>query len=360
MGRPIQTVTSIDRLAYSDIIDVRSPGEYAEDHVPGSKNLYVLDDSQRREVGTVYKQINAFEANKLGVSLVAENISHWMAKELRDKPKDYRPLVYCWRGGQRSMSLATVLAAIGWEVSIIEGGYKRYRQQVRETLNQVFSRQPTIILTGLTGTRKTDLLHLLEQRGEQVLDLEGLANHRGSLLGSHPGSRQPAQKYFESLLADKTRNLDPGRTLWIEAESNKIGNLYCPLPLWSAMQEAPQVEINAPLEARVSYLNRAYQEITEDPGSLKQKLGLLRERHSKARIEQWQEYIDQLRWDGLIRDLLVTHYDPAYTRSMARNNRKQLETIALESLKSIDLDEAASRLQELSRNIEYLSEREEC
>ncbi|MGV6817775.1 MAG: tRNA 2-selenouridine(34) synthase MnmH [Thiotrichales bacterium] len=345
MSRPIQRVSQIDPEQYSEIIDVRSPAEFAIDHVPGARNFYVLDNDQRAEIGTIYKQVNAFEAKKRGASLVSANISRWIAEELLDKPRDYRPLIYCWRGGQRSGSFATVLSNIGWEVTLVEGGYKRYRHQVIECLESAFASQPIIILTGLTGTRKTDLLTLLEQAGEQVLDLEGLARHRGSLLGSLPGNTQPAQKFFESLIAAKVRDLDPHKPLWIEAESNKIGNLYCPLPLWSAMQQAPQIGVTAPLQARIGYLLETYQAITANPAALKEKLGFLRERHGKQCIENWYSLIDERKWEELVADLLIRHYDPAYRQSTARNNRVQLAQISLDALASTDLIRAVGELQ---------------
>ncbi len=346
--RPVKIVQDPDFAAYSEVIDVRSPAEFAEDHVPGAVNCWVLDDAQRAEVGTIYKQVSPFEAKKRGAGLVAANIGRWMAEHFGDKPRDYQPLVYCWRGGQRYMSLATVLARVGWEVQVMEGGYRRYRARVRATLAEIAPRLSLVVLGGLTGTAKTRLLHALRARGEQVLDLEGLARHKGSLLGHDPAGPQPAQKYFESLLARELAALDPARPVWVESESNKIGNLYCPEPLWRGMKRAPLVEVRAPLAARVAYLLRDYPHFRADPDALRQRLAGLAARHGRATIERWNERIEQGDWAGFVADLLTTHYDPGYRRSLARHDRPRLASLTLDDLHDERLAEAAARLAALT------------
>ncbi len=344
MSRPVQFSATPDFTAYSEIIDVRSPAEYTEDHVPGALNYYVLDNEERAQVGTLYKQVDAFTAKKTGASLVAANIAHWIATQLVDRPRDYRPLVYCWRGGQRSMSMATVLAQIGWEVTVIEGGYKRYRRWVQDELAQQFATQPMIILAGLTGTAKTELLQRLEDAGEQVLDLESLAVHRGSLLGELPDEPQPQQKYFESLLAQRVQQLDQQRPLWVEAESNKIGNLYCPAPLWQRMRQAPSIQVRAPLEARVAYLLHHYERFLHDPQALKDKLIHLKARQGRAVIDHWFSLIDSGAWETLVAELLEHHYDPSYRRSGERLQRERLDSLDLHSLQPEALDQAVQAL----------------
>ncbi len=332
MSAPVTHSAEPDFAAFSEIIDVRSPAEFAEDHVPGAINLPVLDDEERATVGTIYKQQSPFQARKLGAALVAANISRAVSEHFIDKPRDYRPLVYCWRGGQRSMSLATILARIGWPTTVIEGGYKRYRRQVIETLDSIAPQLRLIVVSGLTGTAKTDFLQALRDQGEQVIDLEGLARHRGSLLGPDPQAPQPAQKFFESLLARALRQLDASRPVWIEAESNKIGNLHCPAALWKRMGQARTVELRAPLAARVDYLMRQYDHFLRDPETLKEKIGALRFRHGARQIDEWNAMIDRGDWRNFVASLLEIHYDPAYSRAISKNRGERARIIELPDL----------------------------
>jgi tRNA 2-selenouridine synthase len=219
---------------YSEIIDVRSPSEYEEDHIPGAINLPVLDDTERAQVGTIYKQDSPFTARKIGAALVSKNISQHLSQHFAAKGKDYHPLIYCWRGGQRSNSMALVLTQIGWRVTLVEGGYKTYRTYVRNQLEQLPEKFTYRILCGLTGSGKTYILRKMHLSGFQVLDLEALGNHRGSLLGEEWDNRpspQPSQKYFESLLLQKLQSFNPSETVWVESESNKIGQVYLPISL---------------------------------------------------------------------------------------------------------------------------------
>jgi tRNA 2-selenouridine synthase len=185
---------------FSEVVDVRSPAEFAEDHIPGAINRPVLNDAERERVGTIYKQVNPFEARKLGAALVSRNIARHIDEHFVGKGKDYRPLVYCWRGGQRSGSLALVLNQIGFRVSVLHGGYKTYRGEVMDGLRDLPKRFDFRILAGATGSGKTRVLRALAEAGGQVLDLEAIACHRGSLLGSEPDAPQPAQRWFESQL----------------------------------------------------------------------------------------------------------------------------------------------------------------
>lgn len=337
MSRPVKIIPISELEDYSEIIDVRSPSEFAEDHMPGAINCYVLDDLQRAEVGTLYKQVSPFEAKKLGASLISGNIAHWTREHFLNKPKSYKALVYCWRGGQRSMSLATVLARIGWDISLVEGGYKKYRAQVRETLDTLCPKLNLTLITGLTGTAKTRILKQLEHQGEQMIDLEGLANHKGSLLGHNPEQPQPSQKYFESLLAAKIATFDTTKRIWVESESNKIGNLQCPAALWQQMKQAPAIEITAPVNARVQYLLSDYPYFTQNPEALSQKIYYLKELHGIQKIEQWRQFIAKKAWPEFVQQILEQHYDPAYTRSMKYNQRKVVETIHVEKLNEEDI-----------------------
>lgn len=304
---------------YSEIIDVRSENEFVEDSIPGAINLPVLNNEERAKVGTIYKQISPFEARKIGAALVSKNISHHLNNHFANKDKNYAPLIYCWRGGQRSNSLALVLAQIGWRVAVLEGGYQTYRAYVRQQLATLPLQFNYKILRGLTGTGKTHILHQLSQRGEQILDLEKLANHRGSLLGQEWKKNlvsQPSQKKFESLLLKELQQFESHKIVWVESESNKIGEIYLPLTLWEQMKQASCVEIQLPITARIEWLLQEYPHLVNNPEILKGKLKLLKNRYGRKKIEQWFNLIDEEKLRDLIQDLLENHYDPSYQRSL--------------------------------------------
>ncbi|MGK7874791.1 MAG: tRNA 2-selenouridine(34) synthase MnmH [Xenococcaceae cyanobacterium] len=320
---------------YSEIIDVRSEGEFAEDHIPGAINLPVLNDEERAKVGTIYKQVSPFEARKIGASLVTKNISNHLSHHFAAKEKNYSPLVYCWRGGQRSNSLALVLTQIGWHVTVLEGGYKTYRAYVREQLEKLPLQFTYKVLCGLTGTGKTHILRKLAQRKVQVLDLEGLANHRGSLLGEEWKEKpkpQPSQKKFESLLLQELQNFDASKTVWVESESNKIGQVYLPPALWEMMKQASCVEVQLPLEARVEWLLQEYPHLVNYPDVLKSKLQQLKSHYGWEKIQQWYRLIDGSQWLALVGDLLKSHYDPAYRRSMSKTYQRVKKKLPIPDL----------------------------
>jgi tRNA 2-selenouridine synthase len=349
---------------YSEIIDVRSQSEFAEDRVPGAINLPVLNDAQRAKVGTIYKQICPFEARKVGASLVAENIARHLDQHFAHKDKHYRPLVYCWRGGQRSNSMAMVLSQIGWSVTVLEGGYKTYRAYVRDQLTSLPEQLTFRVLGGLTGSGKTYILQQLAQHGIQVLDLEGLANHRGSLLGQeweskeilsplppsspappHPISLspQPSQKYFESLLLEQLHRFDANRPVWVEAESNKIGGIYLPQSLWQQMKQSEFLEIELPLTVRIEWLLQEYPHFIACPDLLKRKLGHLKSRYGREKINHWYRLIEAEQWHTLVGDLLTCHYDPAYRRSIAKCFSKT-QTLQLSDLSEASINALINRI----------------
>ncbi len=304
---------------YSEIIDVRSENEFAEDHLPYAINLPVLNDEQRAQVGTIYKQVSAFEARKIGAAIVSQNISNYLQKHFASKDKNYSPLIYCWRGGQRSSSLALILSQIGWQVTVLTGGYKTYRAYVRQQLSDLPQKFKYKVLCGLTGTGKTYLLHQLEQQGLQILDLEALAQHRGSLLGQQwykTLQPQPTQKGFESLLLQKLQSFDPTKTVWLESESHKIGNIHLPSTLGAMMKKAICVELELPLDYRVDFLLHQYSHLISNPEILKTQLKELKYRYGQEKIKQWYTLIDEGKWSTLVKDLLINHYDPAYYRSL--------------------------------------------
>ncbi len=318
MALTLCSLAQIPALEFDDIIDVRAPAEYAEDHIPGAINLPVLDDAQRAAVGTIYKQDSPFRARKVGAALVAMNAARHLQGPLADKPGGWRPLVYCWRGGQRSGSFASILSQIGWRVELVAGGYKAYRSLVVEALhNQPFSGR-LVVLDGNTGSAKTEVLGRLADRGLQVLDLEGLAHHRGSLFGSMAGG-QPSQKAFESGLASALTRMDPAQVLVIEAESSKVGNCRLPPGLWKAMQTAPRLAISASVEARAAYLVRAYGDLVAEPDRLAAVIARLKPAHSADQITEWQGMAASSAFDLLAAALMAQHYDPRYEKHRARS-----------------------------------------
>ena len=339
------TLTSLSDLAalgFDDIIDVRAPAEWAEDHLPGAINLPVLDDAERAEVGTIYKQVSPFTARKVGAALVAKNASLHLQGALSEKPGGWRPLVYCWRGGQRSGSFATILAQIGWRVETIAGGYKAWRALVVDALYAQPFPCPVVVLDGNTGSAKTDILNMLPGHGLQVLDLEGLARHRGSLFGGMPGG-QPSQKAFESALALAMAGLDPTRVVVVEAESSKVGNCRLPPGLWKAMVVAPRVAVVAPLQARAAYLARAYGDLSGDVVRLAGLIDLLRPMHAVEVIDSWQALATAGEFEALAADLMQAHYDPRYDKHRARIDRAGAEVV-VESLNVADLADVAKRV----------------
>ena len=331
---------------YDTVIDVRSPSEFAEDHIPGAQNLPVLSDAERAEVGTIYVQDSPFLARKIGAAKVFANAAAHIAGPLANHPGGWRPLVYCWRGGQRSGAFRWMLGEIGWRADAIDGGYQSYRRLVNRMLYDTPLPHPLILLDGYTGTAKTALLAHLHARGVQVVDLERLAGHRGSLLGAlaHP---QPAQKMFESALAQALCGLDPARPVVVEAESSKIGERSLPPAVWQAMKSAPRIMIEADLDARTTYLTQAYDDILSDAAQLRAKLGGLRAVRGHAVIDGWFDLIAAGDKAALTRALITQHYDPAYASARKRTHPQVLATVQAPALDAEALGTVAARIERL-------------
>ncbi len=301
------------------MIDVRTPAEYAEDHVPGAINCPVLSNEERVRIGTLYKQVSAFAARKAGAALVARRIAEHLEQHFADKPRDWKPLIYCWRGGQRSGAMTLVLQQVGWQAAQLAGGYKVYRQHVLETLAELPRRFRFRVVTGPTGSGKSRLLEALAAAGAQVLHLEELAAHKGSVLGNLPDAPQPTQRGFESHLLASLQVLDATRPVYVEAESRKIGVLQVPDALLETMRTADCLCIEASLQARVEFLIRDYAYFLTEPAHLQERLARLTELHGKETIARWHALIDAAAWSALVGELLERHYDPQYQRSQGRN-----------------------------------------
>ena len=336
-----------DLPVFDLLVDARSPAEYAEDHLPGAVNWPVLDDEQRRVVGTLYKQVGALEARKLGAVLASRNIASHLETQLADKPRDWRPLVYCWRGGQRSGSLALVLGQIGFRTGQLAGGYKAFRAVVREQLASLPAAFAWQVLCGRTGSAKTRLLQALAAEGAQTLDLEGLARHRGSVLGGLPGDPQPAQKAFETALWSALRGLDPARPVFIESESVRIGRLQVPEALIDAIRRDGRcLRVEMALPARVDFLMQDYGYFVRDPEGFCDQLDALVPLRGRETVTGWQDAARRGDWPACLGGLLAGHYDPLYDRSIRKHYAGYDQAVGVELP-----DASPASLQQAARNL---------
>ncbi|MDF1816975.1 MAG: tRNA 2-selenouridine(34) synthase MnmH [Verrucomicrobiales bacterium] len=299
-------------IEFDEIIDVRSPSEFAEDHISGAVNRPVLNDLERTEIGTIYKQVSAFDARKKGAAMVSRNIAAHIENSFIDRGKDYKPLIYCWRGGHRSESMATVLSDIGWRVYFLEGGYRTYRRHVIAEIERRIVLLDLVVLNGFTGAGKTLILKELRDQGEQILELEGLARHKGSVFGGDPDNPQPAQKRFESMLYDRIISYDPSRPVYVEAESAKIGKLNLPNPIWQKMKESRVIELSSPLACRAEYLTNDYKEWLSDLDRIENTIDRLKGFHSDKLLLRWKDMARSRQWTELTASLLEEHYDRRY------------------------------------------------
>lgn len=343
----VQTADTATLAGFETIIDVRSPGEFALDHIPGAINLPVLTDAERTEVGTIYVQDSRLRANRIGAAYVARNIARYLENELADKPQTFAPLVYCWRGGSRSESMATILSRVGWRTSLLQGGYRTYRRHVQARLYDETWSLNLVLLDGDTGTGKTEILAALTARGMQTIDLEGMAGHRGSLFGGLPDRPQPNQKGFESTLLRAMEALDPGRPTVVEAESSRIGDLMVPPALWARMLAAPRIEVSAPRDERARYLVRAYSDIVANHDLIEAVLARLPVHPSQKRLEGWRALLAAGDYAALAEALMELHYDPAYQRGRRKDGREAMAVIALDRLDGASFAQAANRIIEI-------------
>ncbi|GAB4123767.1 MAG: tRNA 2-selenouridine(34) synthase MnmH [Sideroxydans sp.] len=340
---------NLSQLAdFDEIVDVRTPSEFAEDHLPGAINCPVLSDEERITVGTLYKQVSPFEARKVGAALVARNIAHHLETRFAHHPKSWKPLIYCWRGGQRSGAMSIVLTQVGWAAHKLEGGYKTYRHWVLQQLETLPGQLRFRILCGPTGCGKSRLLQALQATGAQVLDLEALACHRGSVLGGLPQQVQPSAKWFETRLVQTLRSFDPARPVYVEAESNRIGRLTVPPALLRAMHGSDCLLLDTALPARVQLLLEDYRHFLQEPQTLIDRLQALQPFHSHARLAQWAAWIRDGAFARLVEDLLTQHYDRTYQRALGRHFTRlgQARRIALDEVSVAALHAVAQRLQQ--------------
>jgi tRNA 2-selenouridine synthase len=335
-----------DLAQFDTIIDVRSESEFAIDHLPGALNCPVLTDAERAEIGTIYKQVSPFDARRAGAALVAANIARHLRSCFPERPRTWSPLVYCWRGGERSASVAHVMGRVGWRVQQLEGGYRGFRRLVVEALAVLPTRLRYRVLCGATGSGKSRLLGHLQRAGAQALDLEALAAHRGSVLGDLPGCSQPSQKQFETRLWWVLGQLDTARPVFVESESRKVGNCQLPGALLDAMRQSDCVSLDLPVQQRIRLLRDEYRHYDRCPERLSEQLGCLTALHGAATVERWQAMVRKARWDELVGSLLAEHYDPVYRRSIQTNYRRvgEARCVRLDSADAADFERAAQQL----------------
>ena len=344
----IKSISSFEFNSNQIIIDVRSPSEYEEDHIAGAINLPVLHDDEYSHVGKVYKNDSPFEASRLGSAKVSKNISIYLEDFFSGVDKNTEIIFYCARGGKRSRAFATVCKMVGWDPQIIEGGYKSYRQHVVTITRRISSNLSMIILAGKTGVGKTDILEFLKSKGEAVIDLEALANHRGSVLGSSPTRKQPKQKFFESQIYLALQELNMEYPVFVEAESNKIGNLFIPSELWRTMKKAPTIIIENNLENRVSYILEEY-----DPNFLITKeiptlLSIIQKKYPQINYAKLKENSEKKNWKEFVSGLIIEYYDPLYLHSMSRRSNNALDTITTDKSVKLSIPEISLKIRSIA------------
>ena len=326
---------------YDTIIDVRSPSEFETDHIVGAINCPILYDDERQKVGTIYKQISSFKAKIIGSSLSAKNIASHIEKEFLEKKGSWKPLIYCWRGGQRSKAFSIVLSEVGWRTYQLSGGYKEYRNDIIKYLDNVGIKLKIILISGKTGSAKTKILHSIRDQGAQILDLEGLARHKGSLLGAIPNLKQPSQKLFESLLFYEINKLNLKKNIFIEAESSKVGNVHIPKSIWSNMILSKRIEVVADVNTRAKFLIDDYHYMCKNPILIEPMIKGLKSRLSNDLIDSWKKLIDKKKWFELTKSFLENHYDSSYSSNTIKNDRKVLKEVRATTLNNDDIKKIA-------------------
>jgi tRNA 2-selenouridine synthase len=341
MIEPVEDLSPQTLALYDDIIDVRSPAEFKEDRLPRAQNFPVLSNNERTLVGTVYVQQSRFLARRMGAAIAARNVAAHLDGAFAGKPPKWRPLLYCWRGGQRSGAMATILSQIGWRVGVLKGGYKTWRRKVVGELQEAGDSFNLLLLDGPTGSGKSAIIRKLVESGAQAIDLEALAAHRGSVFGA-VGDCQPGQKLFETLLWDRLSRFDFGRPIIVEAESAQIGRCVLPRRFWRSMQQAPHIVLNADIEARAEHTLAAYEDLTSNPDAVVDALQRLKPFHEKGKIEKWIDLAMSADFRPLALALMRDHYDPLYARSRRGRLGEPLRTVDLADLTDASLTAAAA------------------
>lgn len=329
------------------ILDVRTPSEYAHGHIPGAINLPLFSDEERSEIGTTYKQRSPEAAILQGLDYAGPKMKSLVmqARKLRKG----RPLVvHCWRGGKRSESVAWLLDFAGLDVSVLQDGYKGWRRYVHQMFNQTPHR--FIVLGGKTGCGKTEILKTLESQGEQVIDLEQIAHHKGSAFGWIGEAEQPSVEQFENLLYDAIRALDPKRPIWIENESKGIGRVFIPDGLWARIKQSVLINVEADLDSRIERLLQMYQ-LDDDQESLIASFQKIKKRLGGQHLKAALEALETNNFGDAAR-IALHYYDKAYEYNLSINNAPQIFNL---DIRGKDISEAAHMCLALAKNEMYAS-----
>jgi tRNA 2-selenouridine synthase len=324
MTRPISINDFLQQSTPVALIDVRTPAEFEQGHIPGAFNIPLFTNEERVKVGTTYKQVGREEAILLGFDLTGSKWSGFIKRALEIAP-DKKIAVHCWRGGMRSGAMAWALDLYGFEVFIIRGGYKNYRRWVHE---QFALNYRLWVLGGMTGSGKTKVLQQFKAMGEQVIDLEDLAQHQGSSYGTMNKMVQPAQEQFENNLAEELKRMDKGRKIWVEDESLTIGKRSIPNPFWHRMREAALIDIKVDVEQRITMLVQEYGSLDKD--FLAECTGRIRKRLGPEQTKYAIEAIRENRMDDFIR-LVLVYYDKTYRTGLSKRNNEHIFSVEINS-----------------------------
>ncbi len=302
------------------VVDVRSPAEFAEGHITGARNIPLFSNEERAIIGTTYKQVGRDEAIEQGLGIVGPKMLE-LALEAKKLAVDNRLKVHCWRGGMRSEKMAWLFELVGLSTVVLNGGYKAYRRQLMEDFGAL---EHLIVLQGPTGSGKTMILKELQKRGEQILDLEYRANHKGSAFGSLGLGPQPTTAQFQNDLYADLLKLDISRRIWVESESLSIGRVYLPKTLWEAMNRSPVIEINVDKRIRAKRIVAEYG--VQDKALLAESIEKIRNRFGGDRVKKALELLSEDRMEECVL-LLLDYYDKTYEFSKNKYKKKALATL---------------------------------
>lgn len=317
MSDQISPYLFLEKAKHIPVIDVRSPSEYALGHIPDSFNLPLFDDHERAIVGTLYIQESREKSVLKGLEIVGPKLKDFVVRAKEIVP-DNEILIYCWRGGMRSNSMAWLLKTAGFKTHVLEGGYKSYRRFIRE---EIAKEKNIIILSGNTGSGKTDILHALSSLGEQIFDLENIAHHKGSVFGSFGQEAQPTNEQFENIIFEKWQTFDINKPIWIEDESHAIGSVQIPEPLFTQMLNASIIKINVPLDIRIKRLVNEYSHFKKE--DLSNALIKIQKRLGGDNLKTALESIENNDF-GKVADIALHYYDKAYKTQLEKRNQSKI------------------------------------
>ncbi len=326
----------LDLRSELPLLDVRTPAEFERGHIPGALNFPLFSNEERVIIGTLYKQEGKDAAVQKGLEIVGPKLADF-AKQAKKLAKNKEIMLHCWRGGMRSGSMAWLLETAGLRPKVLVGGYKAYRQSIFKTFDE--RKLKLKILSGRTGSGKTLILQAMQQKGHQIIDLEGLANHKGSSFGAIGESPQPKTEHFENLLHQAIMSLDPSQTIWVENESRGIGSVYIPEGFWNQMLQAPIVNISIPDKNRLDilteiYVNKDSKLLVEAFSRIQRKIGGL---NYKLAIEALQanDYRKAAQY-------ALLYYDKAYNYGL--ESKKTARSITTIDFDYFDADRIAEEL----------------